>query len=308
MRRALLACALALAACGPARRGPDLNIAESRPAATITPTDLPAFFDCLRESGDVLVSAHRGGRYIDAAENALATFESTLRHGPAFLEVDVARTRDDVLVLMHDETVDRTTDGTGPVTSLSLEAFQALRLRDGTGAMLDARPPTLREALDWADGRTVLELDIKRSVAFEDVVQEVRAAGAMGRVAFITYSIDAAARLAHLAPEALIYTSASDTRELDLLERRGVDLSNIVVWVGSEEPRASFIAALAARGVETRLGMFGEGRDYASARRTGVQMIAADDARAALRELDEADGAEGHAPLQCAAAQHGAHR
>lgn len=304
MRRLTLsAAALILAACGPAPDDAILDIAGGRAGApaAIAPTSLPAFFDCLRERGDVLVSAHRGGRYDSHAENAIATFESTLQQGPAFLEVDVARTRDGALVLMHDDTVERTTDGHGSVAGLTLAAFRALRLRDGAGAVLDAHPPTLREALDWAAGRTVLELDIKRSVAFEDVVREVRDAGAMGRVAFITYSIDAASRLARLAPEAVIYTSASSVRELDILERRGVDLNNIVVWVGSEAPSAAFVQALAARGVETRLGMFGEGRNYASARRSGAQVIAADDARAALRALDEADGVEGHAPLNCAA-------
>lgn len=303
MKRLFLAAALALSGCG--ERHVESVEWQGDPVFVrrFIPASLPVFFDCLRERGDVLVSAHRGGRYPGMAENAIATFEATLAQGPAFLEIDIARTRDGALVLMHDDTVDRTTNGSGRVDSLSLEAFRELRLRDSAGALLDAHPPTLREALDWAAGRTVLELDIKRGVAFEDVIAEVRAANAMSRVAFITYSTGAAARLAQLAPEALIYTSISTVRELDTLTRRGVDLDNIVAWVGTDAPDRALLSALAARGVESRLGMFGRDRAFGEARRASVQVVAADDAREAIEALDEADGEEGHAVLQCVAAR-----
>src|SRR5690606_36039451 len=110
----------------------------------------------------------------------------------------IAETRDGVLVLMHDEDVDRTTNGSGLVRDLTLAELQALHLRDDDGRVLDARAPTFREALDWAAGRTILELDVQRGVSYEDVIAEVRAAGAENRVIFITYSDDAAARVHRL--------------------------------------------------------------------------------------------------------------
>ena len=57
---------------------------------------------------------------------------------------------------------------------------------------------------------------------------------------------------------------------------------------------------LAARGVETRFGMFGEGRNYAEAARAHTQIVAVEDAEEAVRDLDAADGEEGYAALQCA--------
>lgn len=299
MKRALTAAALALAACGD--MAPESIGAN--PTATLAPADLPAFFDCLRERGQTAVSAHRGGPAPGYAENAVETFRRTIGHAPAFLEVDVSVTRDGVLVLMHDDDVERTTDGRGAVAAMTLAEFKALRLQDESGATLDQHPPSLRQALDWANGRAILELDIKRSVAFEDVVREVEEAGAMGRVVFITYSIDAASRLARLAPDAMIYTTISSPRELDLLERRGVDLRRIVAWVGTQAPDAALVEALAARGVEARFGMFGGGRDYANAIRARAQIVAVDDASEAVRDLDAADGEEGYAALQCLAAR-----
>ncbi len=300
MKKLLIAAALALAACE-AQVGDYGASIGANPTATLAPPDLPAFFDCLRESGQVAVSAHRGGPAPGYAENAIETFRRTIGNAPAFLEVDVNVTRDGALVLMHDDDVARTTDGRGAVSEMTLAEFQALRLQDETGATLDQSPPSLRQALDWADGRAILELDIKRNVAFEDVVREVEAAGAIRRVVFITYSVNAAARLASLAPEAVIYTTISNARELDVLERRGVDLNHIVAWIGTDAPPASLAQALSARGVEARFGMFGDNRDFSNAARTGAQIVAVDDATQAYAELDAADGEEGYAALQCAA-------
>jgi glycerophosphoryl diester phosphodiesterase len=304
MKRAMLiAAALALAACDDilpqtpdGRVGVDVAIQHA-------PSNLPAYFDCLRDRGFTAVSAHRGGPAPGFAENAIPTFENTLRAAPgAFLEVDIAQTADGVLVLMHDDRAERTTTGSGAIAELDMAQLLAFQLEDDRGQRVDARVPTLAEALEWADGRTVLELDIKRSVRFEDVIAAVEAANAMGRVIFVTYSVDGAARLARLAPQAMIYTTISNGRELDTLDRRGVDLTRIVAWTGTDAPEASLVEALASRGVEARFGMFGEDRNYADAIRAHAQIVAVDDAEEAVRDLDAADGEEGQAALQCAIA------
>ncbi|PZO51627.1 MAG: glycerophosphodiester phosphodiesterase, partial [Alphaproteobacteria bacterium] len=251
MKRVLIATALVLASCGPTPDGANLDAGSGGDRAVTAPSNRAGYFDCLRSGGFTALSAHRGGPAAGFAENAIPTFENTLRQAPgSFLEVDIARTADGVLVLMHDDRVERTTSGSGAVAELDMAQLLAFSLEDDDGRRVDARVPTLREALDWADGRTVLELDIKRGVQYEDVISEVELAGAMGRVVFITYSVDGAARLAGLAPQAMIYTTISSVRELDTLERRGVDLSRIVAWVGTNTPNASLVRALAERGVE----------------------------------------------------------
>ncbi|MGE0596298.1 MAG: glycerophosphodiester phosphodiesterase family protein [Hyphomonadaceae bacterium] len=300
MRRALLAAAMLLAACNaPAGGGPALTGAPP----SLVPQSLPAFFDCLRESNAVLVSAHRGGPQRGYAENAIPTFEHTLLRAPAFLEVDVAATSDGELVLMHDETVDRTTDGEGEVDQLTLDEFQALRLRDETGAVLDVAPPTLSEALDWARTRAVLELDVKRGVSYEDVLQAVRRARALDRVIFVTYSPIGAARIARLAPAAMIYVTIDNVRDLDTLERRGADLSRLVAWLGADGVNTALLEALNARGVEVRVGDFTRNPNYIGLARAGVEGVAVDDPAVAYRAFDAADNAEGYAALQCASAE-----
>lgn len=300
MKRALIAAAVLFAACSNPIRD-DFGVDA---VSEFRSLNLPAYFDCLRERGFTAISAHRGGPAPGFAENAIATFDNTVRAAPfTFLEVDVGRTADGILVLMHDDRVDRTTTGAGALYELTWDELQAFTLEDERGQVVGGRVPTLREALEWAYSRAVLELDIKPGVAYEDVVREVEGAGATGRVVYITYSIDAAARLAALAPQAMVYTTISNPRELDLLERRGVNLGNIIAWTGTDAPQPSLVEALAARGVEIRFGMFGEGRDYANARRARAQIIAVDDAREAFRDLDAADGADGLAALQCVGAR-----
>ena len=303
MKRWMFATAIALAAC-------DAQVGDYRASvgsaqsndAIAAPTNLPAYFDCLRQSGFTAVSAHRGGPAPGFAENAIPTFENTLRIAPGtFLEVDISQTADGVLVLMHDDRAERTTTGSGAIAELDMARLLAFQLEDDRGQRVDARVPTLAEALEWANGKTVLELDIKRGVRFEDVISAVEAANAMSRVIFVTYSVDGAARLARLAPQAMIYTTISNVRELDTLDRRGVDLTRIVAWTGTDTPPASLVSALAERGVETRFGMFGEGRDYTAAFRARAQIVAVEDAREAFRDLDAVDGEEDLGALQCAA-------
>ncbi len=236
----------------------------------------------------------------------MSAFETTIRHGPAFLEVDVRRTRDGALVLMHDETVDRTTNGQGEVDRLSLDEFKALRLRDSDGDVVRERPPTLREALDWADGRTVLELDIKPGVAHDDVAREVQTAGAAERVIFITYSLDGASRLARAAPYAMIYTTIESESDLNTLEQRGVALDHIVAWVGHTDLDEALVRAMTARGVEVRYGMFGGARQYETVAGRGVQIVAVDDPLPAAAMFDILDRAAGYDALQCVSAQRGA--
>ena len=113
---------------------------------------------------DVLVVAHRAC-WREAAENSLEGLEACIRQGVDIAEVDVRATRDGVLVLMHDPGIGRTTNGSGRVSALTYAQLRDVRLKAGRGGakarMTDYRIPTLEEALRVADGRIMLELDIK---------------------------------------------------------------------------------------------------------------------------------------------------
>jgi len=135
----------------------------------------------------------------------------------------------------------------------------------------------------------------------------VRAAGAENRVIFITYSDAAARRVHRLAPELMLSITIDDERDLDALTRRGIDLTRVLAWTGTEEPNSALNIALAQRGVEVLFGAqsgfetrAGPGL-YAALAETGVQLIVSKQAVQAVRDLDVHDGVDGLAALQCAA-------
>ncbi|HET6478698.1 MAG TPA: glycerophosphodiester phosphodiesterase family protein [Actinoplanes sp.] len=123
----------------------------------------------------VLTVAHRGD-WRDAPENSVAAITKAVEGGAQIVEVDVQRTRDGELVLMHDETVDRTTDGTGRVADLTLEQIEALRLRAGLGGdharLRRLKVPTLRDALRAVSGSGAL-LNLDKAWPYRDQAYEL---------------------------------------------------------------------------------------------------------------------------------------
>jgi glycerophosphoryl diester phosphodiesterase len=108
-----------------------------------------------------LISGHRGGPDKGFPENSIAAMEHSLQHTPATFEIDPRLTKDSVVVLLHDDTLDRTTTGHGKLNSYTWEEIKKLKLKDVDGNITSYGIPTLEEAIIWAKGKTVLILDKK---------------------------------------------------------------------------------------------------------------------------------------------------
>ncbi|MFD2795483.1 glycerophosphodiester phosphodiesterase family protein [Promicromonospora vindobonensis] len=128
-----------------------------------TPADR-AYRDLLDHGPDarILTAAHRA-QWRSAPENSVPAILAAFEDGAEIVELDVRLTADGVPVLMHDTTVDRTTDGTGRVDSLTLAQVQQLRLKKGLGGaqaeLTDERVPTLAQAMRLAEDRGLVNLD-----------------------------------------------------------------------------------------------------------------------------------------------------
>jgi glycerophosphoryl diester phosphodiesterase len=104
--------------------------------------------------------AHRG--YSDEApENTLAAFDLALQRGYRHFELDAQLTADGVPVVIHDDDLDRTTSGQGPLRRAMLEAVQALSASAGRAGFETERVPTLDELLERYAGRARLHLELK---------------------------------------------------------------------------------------------------------------------------------------------------
>lgn len=134
------------------------------------------------------LSAHRGGVTL-APENTLAAYQHAFAYGMDFVEVDVRETADGVFVAMHDKTVDRTTNGTGLVSSLSWAEIQSLNAADFApwqGSEYDPSPvPRLEQILDLArSAARGIEFDIKSVRNYEAFLALVAAYDLMPRSFF----------------------------------------------------------------------------------------------------------------------------
>ena len=110
------------------------------------------------DTSQVLVVAHRGDwRY--APENSIAAIEHSIAIGVDVVEVDLQLTRDSVLILMHDATLNRTTTGKGRISEWPLDSIKTLRLKSGCGIKTKETVPTLEEALLAAKGKVLINLD-----------------------------------------------------------------------------------------------------------------------------------------------------
>ncbi|MBQ4532240.1 MAG: glycerophosphodiester phosphodiesterase family protein [Alistipes sp.] len=112
------------------------------------------------KSKNVLVVCHRGD-WRNFPENSIPAIESVIEMGADVVELDIQLTKDSVLVLMHDGTIDRCTTGKGRVADLTYEELQKFYMKTahGTRCSLDLKVPTLREALEVCKDRIVINID-----------------------------------------------------------------------------------------------------------------------------------------------------
>lgn len=106
----------------------------------------------------IMVVAHRGD-WRDAPENSIWAIKKAIEKGADMAEIDLAITKDSILILMHDKTIDRTTSGKGKPSDYTLNEIKQLFLRDGSGVITEMKIPTLEEALQVSKGKILLNLD-----------------------------------------------------------------------------------------------------------------------------------------------------
>jgi glycerophosphoryl diester phosphodiesterase len=131
----------------------------------------------------IMVVAHRGswwkGGEIVLAENSISAIDRAVEIGVEMVELDVQKTSDGVYVILHDETLDRTTTCTGPVIEKTLDEVQMCNLIiEGTGEETEEVVPTLEEAYEAIRGRVLMNVDIKLGV--EELVNMMQIARHMG--------------------------------------------------------------------------------------------------------------------------------
>lgn len=151
--------------------------------------------------------------------------------------------------------------------------------------MTSFRVPTLEEALTWSKGKALLTVDIKRSVPFEKIIEEVRSTDSEGHAALITYTFPAAKKLHSMAPDLMLSITIRNEEEIKRLEETGIPWTRVIAFTGLAERPREFNQALHQRGVFTILGVLGNldqsavsrgDQIYASFVQNGADILATD--------------------------------
>ncbi|MFD1140212.1 glycerophosphodiester phosphodiesterase family protein [Larkinella insperata] len=205
-----------------------------------------------------MVSAHRGGGDIKGyPENCIESFEYLAKRLPVIIECDIDLTRDSVLVMMHDQTLDRTTTGTGKLIEKTYEEIRQYRLEDNFGNVTTFKVPTLEQVLRWGKDKVVYTLDVKKNVPFAKVVEMVRRTGAADYSVVITYNATQAAEVYRLDPNLMLSVTILKQEDYQRLHDLGIPDRNMVAFVGVKEPSPELYKFLHEKGISCILGTLG---------------------------------------------------
>jgi glycerophosphoryl diester phosphodiesterase len=222
------------------------------------------------------VIAHRGASGT-RPENTLVAFRRAEEVGAHMIELDVQLTRDGEVVVMHDDTLDRTTDGRGAVVAHTLAEIRRLDAGQWFApAFAGERVPTLADVLHAIRLPVNVELKAGGGLGLEArTLAVVQAAGALERVVFSSFDPDALLRMRTLTADAelaVLWTRRGLSPALDLVQRvaaRGLHLRKTAVM-------PTGLAAVRETGLAIRVWTVNEPREFAPLRVAGASGVFTD--------------------------------
>ena len=249
-----------------------------------------------KEGQDPIISVHRGGKGLkNYPENSLETLKYVSDSISAIFEIDVAKTKDDVLVLLHDSSIDRTTTGTGALINKTYNEVSSYYLKDDYGSITPYKIPLFSEVLKWAKANNVvLTVDIKKSVGINSVIAAIRAEQAEDVCVIITYDMQQALAAYKLAPDLLLSVSARNMKEFNRILNSSIPSQNLLAFTGTRLSSDDLFKAIHKEGIKTILGTLGNLDKQAEAKgdslykvwhKKGVDVFATDRPFAAAKAL-----------------------
>ena len=236
-----------------------------------------------------LISAHRGGR-AEAPENTVAAFRYAAALGAPGAECDVHLSADGVPVVIHDDTVDRTTNGTGEIRDLTAAELAALDARSVHAAWPEpAGVPTLAEVLEVTRAIDYFEVEIKADepsrieALVPLVIDEIERAGMRDKVRFISFDPDICALCHRLAPDMKLSLLVNQTTAAEIAHALELGCDGIAGWV--ETATEGFIAAAHERGLTVTIWTVNEDADFENVLAWGADVITTDRPQHMLERL-----------------------
>lgn len=229
---------------------------------------------CEKKEKKIIVTAHRGASGL-APENTLAAFQKAIEFGADYSELDVTMTKDGEIILLHDDTLERTTNDSGNVWDHTFEELRQLDAGSWFGPeFAREKLPTLDEVIDLVDGKMKLNIEIKVSghepgIA-EKVVETVRDKGFTKQCIITSFDRATVERVMEIAPEITVGFIFSEEQSFDVFKAKWPILSvkhklvdedfmekakasgrQVHVWTVNEEKDMRRFVALGVDGIIT---------------------------------------------------------
>ncbi len=200
-----------------------------------------------------LICSHRGGYYPELPENSLSLFDKVyfeMSGAPVMIEIDIREDKNGMLWVLHDESMDRTTNGTGKISDLSSAEVSQFLLKDQNGNPTAEKIPSLNDVIRYIKDKNVyLMLDIKGNL-YDKVISVFKNAGLDARCIMLTFNIKNTQEALNKKSAALI--SALVTNESDWMAVRKLNIpaGRIAAYVTDNTP-AELIKNIKSEGVIT---------------------------------------------------------
>jgi len=205
-----------------------------------------------------MISSHRGGGDIKGyPENCIESFQYLASQIPTIIECDIEITKDSVLMMMHDNSLDRTTTGKGKLLDQNWKDIKDVKLKDNFGNLTTFNIPTLEKVLKWGKNKVIYTLDVKRNTPYEKVVAMVQKYHAENYSVIITYDVNQAKKVYQLDPSLMISVTIRDMKEYERHRDAGIPDKNLIAFIGTREPNKEFCDFLHQKGIVTILGTLG---------------------------------------------------
>jgi glycerophosphoryl diester phosphodiesterase len=144
------------------------------------------------------------------------------------VEIDPRYTSDGVMIIMHDETVNRTTNGTGKVSEMAYEQIRQLRLKLPNGTITNDTVPTMRDFFKAAKGKIFIDLDYYEKVPTSDLYYLAKECGVIDQVMFSAGNhSDALNFLESVSPKGIIFSNAGSAENITAHKQRGIKITHI---------------------------------------------------------------------------------
>jgi glycerophosphoryl diester phosphodiesterase len=223
-----------------------------------------------------MVIGHKGAAAV-APENTLPAFARALEVGAGGLECDIHATADGVPVIIHDRSLDRTTDATGEIARLTLRDVQAADARFGMDAFAGVRVPALDELLSLVAGKAFLALEYKALDAVAPSVPILKRHNAARWCTAWAFSAEVLAELKRLMPELSRTQNIGRVESWDAVLETARELECIGVSLSQQLVDADKVASAKARGLTFYTWTANEPDEWRRLIDCGVDAIVTDD-------------------------------